>query len=180
MAENENLVEAAKAGDVKAFAKLYEQYYREMYRYAFFLLGNVQEAEDVVMDTVADAFFGIRKLRDAARFKSWIFKILHNKARRHRGKVYIGRPIELPEEYDDPQAAGEMDRIEQADLLAAMATLSDEERSIVLLAVVAGYTSNEISEHMKLNANTVRSKQQRALLKLRKILEGKEEEPDDN
>ena len=58
-----DLVRQAKAGDVSAFAKLYEQVYEDMYRYAFYMLQHIQDAQDVVSDTVADAFASIRKLR---------------------------------------------------------------------------------------------------------------------
>ena len=57
------------------------------------------------------------------------------------------------------------------DLMRALGSLSVEERSIVVLGVCEGYTSQEIGDIMSLNPNTVRSKQMRALAKLRAIME---------
>ena len=84
-----DLVRQAKAGDVSAFAKLYEQVYEDMYRYAFYMLQHTQDAQDAVSDTVADAFASIRKLRGEEAFRGWIFAILSNKCRRKRKEYTI-------------------------------------------------------------------------------------------
>ena len=54
----------ARNGDTAAFCKLYEQYYKDMYRFAYYMLGNAEDAEDVISDTVLDAFTGIRGLKN--------------------------------------------------------------------------------------------------------------------
>ena len=166
------LAAAAKQGDAAAFAALYENCYKSLYKAAYYMLGNRHDAEDVVMDTVADAFAGISKLREDDAFEGWIFRILYNKARRRRGTLLYTTAAELSEdlEADDPRAAFTAER---ADLGAALFTLTKEERTIVVLATVCGYASGEIAAITGLNANTVRSKQMRALAKLRKQLEGK-------
>ena len=58
-----------------------------------------------------------------------------------------------------------------SELKEALAILYEDEKDIVLLSVVAGYTSKEIAEMLGLKASTVRSKQSRALAKMRKFLE---------
>ena len=70
------LCEKAKQGDAKAFAELYAQYAQKLYATAFYLLGRKEDAEDIVMDTVADAFAQIRSLRNADAFGGWIFRML--------------------------------------------------------------------------------------------------------
>ena len=50
------LVELARNQDADAFAKLYSTVYKDLYRFAFYVLGNPEDAEDLVMETVADAF----------------------------------------------------------------------------------------------------------------------------
>ena len=76
------LVSRAKQQDSHAFAELYEMVYQDLYRMALYTLGNPQDAENVVSDTVLDAYCNIGKLREAAAFKGWIFKILSNKCNR--------------------------------------------------------------------------------------------------
>ena len=72
----------AKAGDVEAFGRLYELVYTDLYRYAFYHLGDTQAAEDAVQDTAVEAFRAIHKLKNAAAFRSWIFTILYARCSR--------------------------------------------------------------------------------------------------
>ena len=157
------LYEKARAGDSAAFAELYSLYRDKLYSTAFYLLGRKEDAEDVVMDTVADAFASIRKLRDPNAFSGWIFRILMNKLKRKRGS-YINEPGELNE---DITKASEDLTDEQIAVRQAMLKLDSVSREIVTLSVISGYKSEEIAEIMGLNPNTVRSRKQRALMKLR-------------
>ena len=49
----------AKNGDTASFCKLYELYYKDMYRFAYYMLGNEQDAEDVISETVLDGCRGL-------------------------------------------------------------------------------------------------------------------------
>lgn len=164
------LVTAAQQDDADAFCQLYTSYYQSLYKTAYYMLGNAADAEDTVMDTVADAYAGIGKLRVAEAFEGWLYKILYNKARRKRGVIYYKATVELPETLEAPGMSA--DAIgDNADLMRALATLDAQERAIVVLSVCRGYTSAEIGGMMSVNANTVRSKQMRALAKMRGLLE---------
>ncbi len=164
------LVAAAQNNDADAFAQLYAEYNRALYKTAYYLIGTREDAEDTVMETIADAYASIRSLRAAEAFEGWIFRILYNKARRRRGSVYYNATSELDENMEAKvrDAAAITDRV---DLMRALGTLSNEERAIVVLGICKGYSSLEIGKIMSLNANTVRSKQMRALSKLRALLE---------
>lgn len=166
MSTKESLAWRARAGDTEAFAALYEEVYRDLYRMALYTLKNPQDAEDVVSDTVADAFASIRKLRDADAFRAWIFKILSNKCRR-KLKEYVRRTEELPEE----MAGGSRELAEDLAVRSAFFTLSDTDRLILSLHLFGGYTSREIGSLLKMNENTVRSRESRALKKLAAMLE---------
>ena len=89
----QELVKKAKHGDREAFAELYSSVSRKLYSTAFYLLGRKEDAEDLVMDTVTDAFRTISLLRDDSAFERWILRILINKAKKKRGNyinvVYI-------------------------------------------------------------------------------------------
>ena len=167
------LVQRAKNKDEEAFSQLYSQYYKALYRAAYYILGKAEEAEDTVMDTVLDAYKGISALRTPEAFEGWIFKILYNKAKRRRGRILWTATTEIPETAE-AKNAGEESIAENADLMEALATLSQEDRSIVVLSICEGYSSAEIGRIMSLNANTVRSRQMRALARLKSILEIKE------
>ena len=161
------LCEKAKQGDAKAFADLYAQYAQKLYATAFYLLGRKEDAEDIVMDTVADAFAQIRSLRNADAFGGWIFRILMNKLKRKRKEYALACEEELfdtlPAEAGEPSA-------EHAALRQAVAQLPQQDREIVLLGVLGGYESAEIAQILGMNANTVRSRRMRTLAKLREML----------
>ena len=166
MEKESGFVRKARRGDATAFARLYQEYYLDLYRFAFYTLKNRQDAEDVVSDTVADAWAQIAGLKKAESFKAWIFKILSNKCRR-RLKEYLDKTEEIPEDLSVP----DRNHAEDADVRAAFARLSDEERMSLSLNLFGGYTSKEIGRLLDLNDNTVRSRQKRALEKMADYLE---------
>ena len=67
-----DLVSRARQGDAHSFALIYEQIYQDLYRTALYTLRNPADAENVVADTVLDAYAGISGLRDVTLFRSWI------------------------------------------------------------------------------------------------------------
>ncbi|MDD6069279.1 MAG: sigma factor [Clostridiales bacterium] len=69
----------ARNGDTAAFCKLYELYYKDMYRFAYYMLGNTTDAEDVISETVLDAFSSIKSLKKPESLNPCIFKILSKK-----------------------------------------------------------------------------------------------------
>lgn len=167
--ELEGLVLLAKQKDTQAFSRLYEEIYQDLYRYAYYTLKNPHDAEDVVSEAVADAFYGIKGLRKPESFKSWIFAILSAKCKR-RLKSYVNKALPLEAELltQSEAAAGGLE--EQQDLRNALLKLSDRERLILNLSVVAGFSSAEIGKQLHMNHNTVRSVQSRALLKMKKFM----------
>ena len=156
-------IKKAKQGDATAFANLYRQVYEDLYRFALYTLKNKADAEDVVSETVVDAFATIKKLRKEESFKSWIFRILYNKCK-DKLREYTKKTVELPEEYAEQAGAEKVE--EGAVMRALFYKLSEEERLIISMHLFAGYTSKEIGTLLHMNENTVRSKESRALKKL--------------
>lgn len=171
MDQNLELVRQAKHGNVDAFASLYQEVYEDLYRFAVYTLKNPADAQDVVSETVTDAFASIRRLRKENAFKAWIFKILSAKCKR-KLKEYVHRKAELsgglPEQLAVPDTASEPEEHLQVRMLYW--ELTPEERMIIALHVFAGYTGREIAKQLHMNENTVRSKESRALKKMREKL----------
>ena len=71
MPANRDLVAAARAGDKEAFGALYAAIYTDLYKFAYYLLKNEEDAKDAVSDAVMDAYAGISKLRSEEAFKAW-------------------------------------------------------------------------------------------------------------
>ena len=113
-------------------------------------------------DAVMDAWKGIRKLKNEEAFRSWIFRILACKCRR-KLKSYRNREIELTEDLKSQ----DREIGEDLDVREAFFRLSGEERMILALNLFAGYSSREIGTFLEEKDSTVRSKQRRALQKMR-------------
>lgn len=161
-------VKKAKHGDAAAFAGLYQQVYADMYRFALYTLKNKSDAEDVVSETVADAFASIGRLHRAEAFKGWIFRILYYKCK-DKLREYTKKDMELPEDYREVPAEEKIE--ENAVVRAMFYELTEEERLIISMHLFAGYTSKEIARLLGLNENTVRSKESRALKRLARQME---------
>ena len=82
MAEIHSLVPAAKKGDKSAFSQLYQEIYKDLYKFAFYCLKNETDAEDAVSEVVIDAWENLPKLREDGAFRAWMFKILSAKCKR--------------------------------------------------------------------------------------------------
>ena len=151
---------------MERFMVLYESVYKDLYRLAYYYLGNPQDAEDVVSETVLKAYEKFSALRDEDAFRAWIIKILVNQCNSHLRKKISRKTSELAEEPSYHPELG--DAVIAKDMLA---NLSEEERQIVALAVFGGYKGEEIAKLTHQKHSTVRSKYRRALKKLeQKIL----------
>lgn len=156
--------------DAKKFAQMYEDVYTDLYRFAFCLMKNQQEAEDAVSEAVISAYENIRKLRKEEAFRSWLFTILSNICKRRLRQVSKEAVHTGGDRYEEPEAE-EIDPSLALDVRNAFFILTEEEQMIVGLSVFGGYNSSEIGNMMKLNANTVRSKRSRALAKMECVLQ---------
>ncbi|WRS26407.1 sigma-70 family RNA polymerase sigma factor [Oscillospiraceae bacterium MB08-C2-2] len=167
-------VEAARSGDKESFAQVYEAIAPDLYKVALYTLGNAHDAEDVVSETFIEAYKGIQKLKDVTSFKAWMMKILSIRCKRKIGEYVKGKNTYDIENFLTVITSGE-DVSEQASekitVLEAMQRLTSQERLILTLSVLEGYTTKEISSIMGTPHGTVSSKLHRTLAKLRKMLE---------
>ncbi|MDD2980117.1 MAG: RNA polymerase sigma factor [Hespellia sp.] len=161
----DELVKRARGGDTKAFAKLYEGIYVDLYRFAFYMMRNAHDAEDVVSEAVISAFEHISNLKKASAFRSWMFTIVSNGCKKRLLSKECSQ-VELKE----TDLSAELNLEEEHDVHKALWSLTQEERMIVLMLVLGGYNSREVGEILEMNPITVRSKQKRALEKMRLLL----------
>lgn len=150
---------------MERFMVLYESVYKDLYRLAYYYLGNSQDAEDVVGETVLRAYEKFSSLRDENSFRPWIFKILVNQCNSFFKKRTIRKTEELVEEPSTYPELGDAVIVREM-----LAVLSEEERKIVALAVFGGYKGEEIAKMLRRRHSTIRSIYRRALKKLEKNL----------
>lgn len=164
----------ARQGDKESFAEVYRQIAGDLYKFALYSLGNSHDAQDAVSETFVEAYKGIKNLRDENSFKSWIMRILSIRCKRRIGQYISGRNeldiddfLDLTDESEDIQAQS----TQRIMLLRALASLTAEERQIVALAVIEGYTVRETAQILGSPQGTVSSKLYRTLKKLRAQME---------
>ena len=167
-ASQEELIRRAKRGDAKAFARLYAQIYKELYRCALYMTKHPQDAEDAVSEAVISAFENIRTLKKEESFRSWIFTILNNQCKKTM-RMEQKEKAKLSENSTYAITA-EPDYAQWHDVRRAFDALDEEERMIVAFSVFGGYRSEEIAMLLDRNAATVRSRKSRALEKMRSAL----------
>lgn len=159
-----SLVLSAMTGDKNAYGELYELYATDMYRFALAVCKNSFDAQDAVQETAISVFKSISSLKNPDKFKSYLFASLSNTCKRLLSKNNNTNEFE-DTGYTDSEIEFSIPVRE------ALEKLDDVSKEIILLSVVAGFKSHEIGKIMDLPSATVRTKQKRALSKLREELE---------
>jgi RNA polymerase sigma-70 factor (ECF subfamily) len=181
--EELKLIQKAGMGDREAFCSLYELYRQRLYKYAYYRLGNPEDAEDAVSECVLSAWRQISGLKKPEAFQGWIYKILSANCGKMIREKIAGREREeklqaaCAEQAGNPGSTGEWSESSEqlntvsVELKEALGHLAEDEQEVVLLTVVAGLTSREAGRICGMTPGGVRSKQSRALKKMREYLE---------
>ena len=157
------VVRAAAAGDRAAFTELVATHHRDMLRLAMVITGDAEMAEDAAQAAWQRAWRKLRQLRDPGRVRPWLMTIAANEARqalRRRSRLVV-MPSELI-----PEPPGR-DPIDALDLAKALAGLKPEDRTLIGLRYVAGFSAPELATTLGLSAEGVRSRLKRILDRLR-------------
>ncbi|MBQ8077709.1 MAG: RNA polymerase sigma factor [Eubacterium sp.] len=170
--DEKELVIRAKSGDKDAFSALYGLYKDRLYRYAFYRLQNESDAEDAVQDCVVSAFIQIGSLKKPQAFAAWVFRVLYCTVNAQIKRQALARNNsnidDVAQQLPDDSAERTLQKTE---LQNALDMLKDDEKEIVLLSVVAGFSSKEIGKIVDMTSGAVRSKLSRSLKKMRDFLE---------
>ncbi len=169
------LIEAAKKGNSEAFDKLMEIHQNEIFKLAYNMLDNRDDALDVVQDTFYRAYRSLKKFRGDSGFRLYLEKIATNLciSRYRRKKVFteIENIIGLgssPKWDDDIDADTHKKMISKA-----MNTLTPRERAAFVLRFEQKLSVADSAKVMKITGGTVKTLTHRATEKMRKALRGK-------
>jgi len=182
--EENALIAAAAAGGDTAFEKIVAMYEKLVYNTVRLKIPNSEDAMDLAQEIFIKLWRGMDKYRGDCKFSTWIYRISTNAAldflrqNTHPETVPMffdddgeEKPIEVA---DESAAASPERRMEQNETAAmvreAIARLSADQREIVLLRDIQGYTYEEISEMLGLGIGTVKSRLNRARASLREML----------
>jgi RNA polymerase sigma-70 factor, ECF subfamily len=176
--DDSQLIDETLGGNSAAFGQLVLKYQDRLYNTIAHVLGSTDEAYDVVQDALVQAFVKLESFHRESAFYTWLYRIALNLAvsrrRRHKPHVSVEQTREVTGEEPPGRLAGPSDRLEQqeraAQVQAALATLTDEHRTVLVLREMDGYCYEEIGEILDLPVGTVRSRLHRARLQLREQL----------
>lgn len=187
MSESDSAAVArAKEGDGEAYRVLVERHSRSLFRLAFRMTGNEQDAEDVVQETFLRAYKQLNRYESRASFSTWIYRIAANasldllRSRRRRQEMVAQEREEGETAMDviDQVAASDPqpDRLVfsgqvQHRVAEAMNELSQQERTAFVLRHFEGQSIEEIGTTLGLNTNAAKHSIFRAVQKLRRALE---------
>ena len=169
--EEKRLIDKAKSGDASAFGSLYDILKFDMYRYALYVTGTREDAEDAVQEALIIAWKNISDLKSNEKFKAWIFKILRNECMGVlRKNSKNGETVCFEECENTFSDLNDGFSSTGSDLISIVRSLPPPDGQMILMSVIGGFNSNELSKMFLMTPNTVRTRMSRAMKKLRIML----------
>ncbi len=165
------------AGDADLFGVLVDRYQDEFARYATYMTGSVDEAADVIQESLVRAYRSLRRCGDRANFKGWLFRIVSNQCktalarRRRRGWEPLSEEAaEVPSAADpgaDAEAADLRRRIHRA-----LQELPGDQREALVLKYVEGVSLPEMATMLSASISALKMRLLRGRRELLARLEG--------
>ncbi len=171
--ENE-LLDRAKTFDEQALGQVYDTYFERLYRYAYRYVGDVQLAEDIASETLQRFLETLRDGRAPERLGAWLYRVAHNLAMDSYRKRFPGEVVALEADLEQPGEANTEEetesQLEQAQVRAALAQLTPDQQSVIMLKFLEGRSNAEVGAVLNKPEGAVKSLQYRALAALRRVL----------
>jgi RNA polymerase sigma-70 factor (TIGR02960 family) len=185
----------ARAGDGEAFRELTDPYRRELQLHCYRILGSLQDAEDLVQETLLAAWRSLDTFEGRASLRSWLYRIATNRclnalrarSRRPRAVQEMAEAPEptrrtdpvwlepypdvllqgIPDHSPGPAASYEARESVELAFIAALQGLPPNQRAALVLHDVLGYRTAEIAEMLDTSEASVKGALQRARATLR-------------
>jgi RNA polymerase sigma-70 factor (ECF subfamily) len=173
------LVLACQRGDREAFDRLVERYQRGIYRLCYRYVNDHEDANDLAQEAFLKAWRAIGRFRGDSSFSTWLYRIAVNACLNHRA---LRRPPtqELPESLPDPARGAEARALrddEAERVRKAVSRLPDKQRATLILKIYHELTHEEVARVLGSTVGTAKSNLFQALVKLRRLLDERGEEP---
>lgn len=166
-----DIIEMCKAGNARAQHQLYQLYARAMYNICYRMMNKKEEAEDMLQETFAEAFYRLDSYRYESSFGAWLKRITINRCinalkKRKADLVSMDTLPDMHQQEDEGEIPGlTVDRVQKA-----MSDLPEGYRVIFSLYLLEGYDHAEISEIMGISEATSKSQYSRAKQRIREII----------
>ncbi len=177
--EDSELVSFCKKGDVDAFEVLVKKHQKRMLNIAYRMIGNYEEACEIVQDAFVSAYRNLKGFKGKSKFSTWLYTIVMNlsknrlkqlKTQLHREKFSIDNPIltndgqiKVEPASSEPSALEKLEKRDvQQKVQECINSLDDEFREVLILRDIQGFSYGEISDLLKAPEGTVKSRLFRA------------------
>jgi RNA polymerase sigma-70 factor (ECF subfamily) len=184
------LVRRAQAGDEAAFREIVERYQSKVFSIIHGIVRQRNDVEDIAQQVFAKVFLSLRNFDFRSSLITWVYKITVNECfdylrkRKVRKLVYESdlsedevRRVENSEPAVDRKVPADTALARRDYVLKLLTRVSEEERNLLLLKEVEGYSVEELAERTGMNENTIKVKLFRARQKLVKAAQRLDRDP---
>src|ERR1700729_719411 len=173
------LVRRAQAGDESAFQEIVERYQSKVFSIIHGIVRQRNDVEDIAQQVFTKIYFSLRNFDFRSSLITWVYKITVNECFDYLRKKKVRKLV-----YESDMSEDEVRRVENSEpaldrggravsnlarrdyVVKLMDKVSDEEKQLLLLKEVEGYSVEELSGMLKMNENTIKVKLFRARQKL--------------
>jgi len=174
----ENIVKEIQNGHVEKYEILIEKYQKPLYKYIYYMIGDVHEAEDILQDVFLKAYEKINKYKISNSFSAWLYKIAYNHSINFIRKRNIIKFVDKfdfnkvleKNSYTDIDVSSEFDK----NIEIVLSKLTPDEKNMLILRVFEEKSYEEIGMIFNKKPATVRKKYERIRKKFQKYYEGLE------
>jgi len=194
-------IESARAGDERAFGELIKPFERELRLHCYRMLGSVQDAEDLLQETLLAAWRGLSGFEERASLRAWLYRIatnrclnaLRERVRRPAVAELPGAPsptgyVEplwldpypddaLPDPAPGPEARYEQREATQLAFVAGLQLLPERQRAALVLRDVLGFRTEEVAAMLEVTPQSVKGALARARTSLQERVPRRESAP---
>lgn len=176
MAVDPEVVERARKGDDAAFEELVRETYAEMYGVAYRLLGNEDDARDVLQEAYVRVYKSLKKFRGDSALSTWLYRITANAAYTYMRKRQKHRHDDL-ERVEEPESTTLLpeDASQNSDLRDELKdlllTLPPDQRVVVVMKDVYDLPHDEIADELGISVTAAKVRLHRARKRLRAAIE---------
>ena len=174
---DEELIARFQEGDEQAYTELVNRYRDKLMTFVYRFVNDMEQAEDIIQDTMLKLYTHKHYYRNIAKFSTWIYTIAGNLAktelrkRKNRKVTNISQMGPEDRDYELPSVAPETDEVVQSEYIekkiqAAIQNLPLHFRTVTILRDIQELSYEEISKIVEVPLGTVKSRINRARLQL--------------
>ncbi|MFD4240459.1 RNA polymerase sigma factor [Streptomyces sp. NPDC058525] len=167
----ERLIAAAQEGDAEAAAALVSGSHPHVRRFAYSLCASPQDAEDAAQEALIILYRKIGMLRASGALASWMFRIVRNECLR-RTRLALRSDGPVPDRVVPSFEDEVLQRLEAGRVAAAIAGLPADQRRVLIMRDIQGYSGRMVADALGLSTSAMKSRLHRARTTVRQALQG--------